>query len=140
MSPVQVDSEGLMAALAELAEHTRKESNLDCKFDCPHVVSVEDNLTAAHLYLIAQESVHNVIKHARARKIRISLVADGGLVLSIRDDGIGIPSPRPERNGLGLRIMRNRAAIVGATLTVKPAKPRGTIITCVLPRKNNEPR
>ena len=46
-------------------------------------------------------------------------------------------SSRPRTTaGLGLRIMQNRAAIIGATLTVEPAKPAGTLVTCTLARKN----
>jgi PAS domain S-box-containing protein len=137
--PVPVDSEGLMAALADLAEHTQLEGKVTCTFDCPEPVAVADNLTATHVYLIAQEAVHNAVKHARAQKVRISLTADGGLVLSVQDDGIGMPAQPPENQGLGLRIMRNRTVIIGATLTIKPAEPTGTVVTCVLARKNHAP-
>lgn len=54
--------------------------------------------------------------------------------------GIGISDPLAEdHGGLGLRIMRNRAAIIRATLTIEPAKPAGTLVTCALPRKYHEP-
>jgi PAS domain S-box-containing protein len=137
--PVAVDSEGLMAALTDLADRTHQEGKVTCTFDCPAPVSVADNLTATHLYLIAQEAVLNAVKHAQAQKVRISLTVAGGLALSVQDDGIGMPARPAEKQGLGLRIMRNRAAIIGATLTIKPAEPTGTVVTCVLARKNNEP-
>jgi two-component system CheB/CheR fusion protein len=137
--PVSVDSQGLMAALADLADRTQREGKVACTFDCPESVSVADNLTATHLYLIAQEAVHNALKHGQPRSIRISLESTHFLVLRVQCDGIGMPT-RPEANGgLGLRIMRNRAAIIGATLTIEPAKPRGTVVTCVLKRTNHEP-
>ena len=61
------------------------------------------------------------------------------LVLSVQDDGIGMPAqPAENHGGLGLRIMRNRAAIIRATLTIEPAKPTGTLVTCALARKNHE--
>jgi signal transduction histidine kinase len=59
---------------------------------------------------------------------------DGGLVLSVQDDGIGMPAQIAEGQGLGLRIMRNRAAIIGAKLTFEPAEPSGTVVTCTLAR------
>jgi signal transduction histidine kinase len=146
--PVPVDTEGLMAALAELADHTQQDGKVACVFDCPIPVSVADNLTATHLYLIAQEAVHNAVKHAQPRNIRITLEANGVLTLRVHDDGAGIPAQLvhaaanaadwPKENGLGLRIVRNRAAIIGATLTIEPAKPAGTVVTCVLTRKNYE--
>jgi two-component system, chemotaxis family, CheB/CheR fusion protein len=137
--PVAVDNEGLMAALSDLAERTQKESKVSCKFDCPEPVTVANNLTATHLYLIAQEAVHNAIKHAQPRNIRILLKSNDLLVLSVQDDGTGMPARATEKHGgFGLRIMRNRATIIGATLTTQPAEPTGTLVTCALARKNDE--
>jgi len=137
--PVAVDTEGLMAALSDLADRVQQEGKATCMFDCPEPVTVADNLNATHLYLIAQEAVRNAIKHARPRNIRISLKSNQRLVLRVLDDGIGMPArPTDKHGGLGLRIMRNRAAIIGATLTISPAEPTGTLITCALARKNHE--
>ncbi|HLW64666.1 MAG TPA: PAS domain S-box protein [Gemmataceae bacterium] len=138
--PVAVDRSGLMSALTDLAAQTQEENKLACVFDCPAPVAVADNLTATHLYLIAHEAVFNAVKHAQAHEIRIRLLSDGNLILSIQDDGVGMPVQLPEGRGLGLRIMRNRAAIIGAHLTIKPATPKGTVVTCVLPRSHHEHR
>jgi two-component system CheB/CheR fusion protein len=138
--PVAVDNEGLMVALDDLADRVLRECRVSCVFDCPTPVSVADNLTATHLYLIASEAVNNAVKHAHAKKIRITLKVEGGLVLRVQDDGIGIP-PRPAENRVsGFRIMLNRAQIIGAKLTIEPAKPTGTLVSCMLARKNNEPQ
>lgn len=137
--PVAVDAEGLMAALSDLSDHIQRDGKATCTFDCPEPVFVADNFTATHLYLIAQEAVHNAVKHARPTNIRISLESDGLLVLRVGDDGIGMPAdPTEGHGGLGLRIMRNRAAIIGATLTIQPAQPTGTLVTCSSVRKNHE--
>ncbi len=138
LCPVSVDAEGLTAALSDLASRIQQESKVTCVFDCPDPVLVEDNLIATHLYLIAQEAVHNAVKHARCRNIRISVRSDQLLVVRVEDDGIGIESRSTERHGgLGLCIMRNRAAIIHAMLTIEPAKPVGTVVTCALGRKKN---
>jgi two-component system CheB/CheR fusion protein len=137
--PVAVEGEGLMAALADLAHHTEQEGKVTCTFVCPTVVSLADNLTATHLYLIAQEAVHNALKHGQPRHIRIGLQSDPVLVLRVQCDGIGMPAGPAGNGGMGLRIMRNRAAIIGASLTIEPAEPRGTVVTCVLARKSNGP-
>jgi PAS domain S-box-containing protein len=135
--PVAVEAEGLMAALSDLAHRIQQEEKAACQFVCPVPVAVVDNFTATHLYLIAQEAVHNAVKHAQPRNVCISLEAKGSLLLSVRDDGTGMPAKRNENHGgLGLRIMRNRAAIIGATLTVQPAGQAGTLLTCALNRKN----
>jgi PAS domain S-box-containing protein len=119
--PVAVDSEGLMAALTDLALRTHQEAKVACTFDCPTPISVADNVTATHLYLIAQEAVHNALKHGRPRNVRISLRSNHLLVLCVQDDGTGMPARPTSLQGLGLRIMRNRAAILGAQLTIEPA-------------------
>jgi two-component system CheB/CheR fusion protein len=137
--PVAVDTEGLMASLADLADRIQQEGKVTCAFDCPQSVAVADNLAATHLYLIAQEAVHNAVKHAQARNLRITLRADEVLSLRVQDDGIGMPAPAAENEGLGLRIMRNRAALLGGILTIEPSQPRGTVVTCVLPRMIHEP-
>jgi signal transduction histidine kinase len=137
--PVAVDSAGLMAALSDLADRTRAERKVNCTLDCPEPVDVADNLVATHLYLIAQEAVHNALKHGKPRYIRIGLRSDHALALRVQDDGIGMAAGPSAAEGLGLRIMRNRAAIIGASLTFGPAEPAGTVVTCTLARKNHEP-
>lgn len=136
--PVAVDGEGLMAALADLAARTHQEGKVSCRFDCPESVVLADNLPATHLYLIAQEAVRNAVKHARSRNVHITLESNHRLVLRVTDDGIGMPVRETENPGLGLRIMRNRAAIIGAALTIEPGKPTGTRVTCSLARRNDE--
>jgi signal transduction histidine kinase len=133
--PVAVDAEGLMAALSDLAGRIQGEGRATCKFDCPKPVSIADNLTATHLYFIAREAVHNAVKHAKPMNIRIILESNGLLTLRVRDDGIGMPALAVDQEG-GLRIMRNRAAIISATLTIQPDEPIGTLVTCTLGRTN----
>jgi PAS domain S-box-containing protein len=134
--PVAVDSQGLMAALADLANRTQQEGKVACTFDCPEPVTVADNLTATHLYLIAQEAVHNAGRHAQAHNVRISLTSNDGLDLRVQDDGVGMPRDLAEPKGLGLRVMRNRAAIIGARLTLEAAQPSGTLVSCTLARRS----
>ncbi len=137
--PVAVDAEGLMAALTDLANRTQREGKASCIFDCSASVTVADNLTATQLYLIAQEAVHNALKHTQARNLRITLaIATGSLVLSVQDDGTGLPAEPERSSGMGLRVMRSRAAIIGARLTIEPARPTGTVVTCILARTNHE--
>jgi two-component system sensor histidine kinase UhpB len=69
-----------------------------------------------------------------ARHIELGLVkANDRLVLSIRDDGTGIGEPPDESKGLGIRLMRNRASLIGGRLEIGAAEGGGTIVRCVLP-------
>ncbi len=133
LNPVPVDSQGLMVALTDLVERMRLQSRVTCSFDCESPVAIEDNVVGTHLFHIAQEALSNALRHALAREVRISLQQnDLQIVLRIQDDGHGIPWPLQQREGLGQRIMKNRADMIGATLTIDRAKPKGTVVTCTL--------
>jgi signal transduction histidine kinase len=78
--------------------------------------------------------VNNAVRHSEAHTIGMTLRAqDGGLSLVIRDDGKGIVGPLDDTGGLGIRVMRNRAAVIGRILGIGPAAAGGTIVTCTLP-------
>jgi signal transduction histidine kinase len=91
------------------------------------------------LYRILQEALKNVEKHAHARHVIVHLTKPGNIVqLTINDDGIGFdpaqqPAPRKSQGGLGLLGMRERAAYVGGTLTVKSVRRAGTEIEIRIP-------
>jgi len=132
--PVDVHAEGLMEALAELAATTSDISGVHCGLRCDEVVSVDDNEVANHLYRIAQEAITNALKHGRPQHIWVELAAgDNHISLSVRDDGAGLPVDRVFE-GLGQRIMKYRARLMGATLVIGPAEQGGTLVSCTLPR------
>jgi PAS domain S-box-containing protein len=131
--PVQVDAAGLMAALAELASRTSELHGVNCTFECREQVLVGDNHTATHLYRIAKEAVTNALKHAGAENIMITLESDDqSVALRVRDDGEGFSPAAMESKGMGLRIMRYRAGLINAGLTVGPAEPGGTLVSCTI--------
>jgi PAS domain S-box-containing protein len=131
LSPVEVENNGLMSALHELAQSTGALFHVACSFQCPAPVLVRDNAAATHLYRIAQEAINNAVKHGRARSIVIRLAAEGKTVrLRVEDDGAGFQEPPAGHHGMGLHIMKYRSEVVGAKLTVAPAPKRGTIVTC----------
>lgn len=134
--PVDVDAEGLRTALAEFTAAVSHRHEILCLFDGDDNVRVYDNKVATHLFRITQEAVHNAVKHAHAEHIVVRLRADPlGLAMYVYDDGRGmVPSNGPP--GMGLRIMRYRAAAIGATLTITPNDDGGTLMSCILPRKD----
>ena len=132
LSPVELEAEGLMAALRELARTTKERFHIDCHFDSPRSVLIDDPATSTHLFRIAQEAVTNAIKHGRAQRVQITLLVEADEVhLEVTDDGSGFRDPSPEDKGMGLHIMHHRAAMIGATLTIQK-RPPGTVLTCKL--------
>jgi signal transduction histidine kinase len=133
--PVVLDAAGLMAALADLASSTERIFRVSCPFRCDQPVEVADNKAATQLYRIAQEAVANAIKHSHAERIEISLeLAQGMIVLTIRDNGRGLPGDDERRSsGMGLLTMSHRARMIGGTLTLTPDPLGGTIVQCHAP-------
>ncbi len=133
LCPVIVEPDGLMSTLPQLAETVTRMFKVTCVIECPRTVLVHDNNVATNLYRIAQEALSNAIKHGRARRTEIHLTADPQeLVLTIRDDGQGLPA-QPIRSGLGLGIMQYRANMVGGSLVIEPQPTGGTVVICRVP-------
>jgi PAS domain S-box-containing protein len=137
--PVDVDAQGLLAALEELALTTRQRSGIHCAFKGDREIQLRDNEVTTHLFRIAQEAVHNSVKHGRPKRIAISLTKPKGrITLAIRDDGLGIPVESKDRSGgLGLRIMQYRANAIGAHLSIEPTAAGGTLVRCSLKKEED---
>lgn len=132
LSPIQVGPDGLADGLAALVDGARAWSGIRCRLAVSGAIVLLDEDVAVHLYRIAQEAINNAIKHAQAANIRVELRnADHIIVLSVHDDGIGLAPPAEKAGGLGVHIMRYRAGIIGASLSVAAAAGGGTLVECV---------
>jgi len=140
LMPVELDERGLVSALDTLAATTGKLFDVTCQVECKEKVLMKDNAVAEHLYHIAQEAVNNALKHGKARKIEISLTTTRAKVattgkcgrgtLTICDDGTGFIFDKDTLDGLGLRIMEQRARMMDGIFHVKTAPGKGTVLTC----------
>jgi signal transduction histidine kinase len=138
--PLYVYERGLVSALAELAVKVNELPELTCTFQCDENLEIGDSFVATQLHAIAQEAVTNAMKHSRAERILISLHGNHeGVTLEICDDGRGIQCKSDQMTGMGLRIMRYRAGLVGAVLDIQPADGGGTLVTCRMPNPTAPP-
>jgi two-component system, LuxR family, sensor kinase FixL len=114
---------------------------LACRFSGQAAVKLADANIASQVYRIAQEAVNNAVKHSKGRTIRIRLSQRRGrIALSVRDTGIGFARTTGATDGMGQRIMRYRADMIGATLKIESARGKGTTVTCVLPLSTGRTR
>ena len=91
--------------------------------------------TADHLYRIAQEALTNALKHAGARQVDIALeLAPARVRLVVTDDGGRPPAGTVPTDAMGLKIMRHRAAAIGAELVAGPGEYGGWRVVCDCPR------
>jgi len=92
-----------------------------------------DMVRRRHIYLLYKEALHNVVRHARAHTVNITLARDrSGIRLTVRDDGIGF-DPRFERPGGGMASMRRRAKTLGAALEIDSRPGSGTTVRLTIP-------
>ncbi|WP_161604501.1 PAS domain S-box protein [Roseiconus nitratireducens] len=130
--PGRLDQMGLVEALRELASRTDQLSGITCAFKCERPIQIGDDLTATHLYRIAQEALTNALKHARPEHILVALeYEDGQIVLRVADDGKGFDLAR-RSDGMGLKTMQYRASLIGAGLTVEAVETGGTLVSCTV--------
>ena len=86
------------------------------------------------LYRIAQEALHNIVKHAHARTVFLSLSRqDGELILEVRDDGKGFDPTEAFPGHLGLRSIQERVALLGGTYSLESAPAQGTCLRVRIP-------
>ena len=131
LSPVEIEPNGLMSALNNLAINATNLFRVQCSFECPQLVLLDNRISATHLYRIAQEAIGNAVKHGKAKKIVISLKhVDQELVLTMKDDGVGFSQDGRGVEGMGLRIMEYRADMIGAMLRIDSVKGGGTTVAC----------
>jgi signal transduction histidine kinase len=144
LCPVNFETEDLASALERLARNTREDYNIPCEAEsCSGKLGL-DPAAAIHLYRIAQEAVHNAVKHASPSRISVRLFQDAhALTLSVADDGPGIPETAAITPGMGLELMKYRASLLHGNLEVRRLRPtegRGTLVSCTVPAQaSNSP-
>jgi len=134
LHPTKLQTLGLVESLRSLCGDIATQSGVRVFFVHENVPSVVDPRVALCLYRIAQEALHNVVRHSGAREAELRLhIEHESLVLQIADSGIGFESKKAERAGLGLVSMRERVALVNGQLELHALPGRGTRIGVRVP-------
>jgi two-component system sensor histidine kinase UhpB len=133
LRPEALTDLGLAKALAALATRVEEESGVPIQLSV--TADLDDLGDEAELvvYRVAQESLTNAIRHARATRVELTLErsGDGSVVLGVRDDGVGLAGgPEPRHGILG---MRERAMMIGATLAIEDRPGGGVVVTLTAP-------
>ncbi len=140
LRPSALDDFGLVPAVERLAGNLSERSDL--------LVDIEARLgdrrlpTEAEtaLYRIVQEALTNVVKHAHARRVSITLVRkENSAVVVVEDDGRGFEPDAVRRGALGFVGMRERVALVGGRLTVESSPGAGTTLVAEVPLPKQPP-
>jgi signal transduction histidine kinase len=134
LRPSALDDFGVVAALERLAASFGEQTGITVDFE----TSLADERLPAEvetaLYRIVQESLTNVVKHARARHVSVLLARKGGAIKAVvEDDGQGFDPAGDRHDGFGLVGMRERLALLGGRLEVESSSEAGTTIVAEVP-------
>jgi two-component system sensor histidine kinase UhpB len=126
LRPEMLEELGLVSALTELTRTFARTSGVEVERRFGESLPQLAPATELAVYRVAQESLTNVARHARATRVDIALEPRAsGIVLVVRDDGRGLGAAREEQGGL--RSMRERAVLVGGRLAVRDAPSGGGV-------------
>ena len=132
-------NEGIGMALMSLAGTTKTRTGILTEASIADPLPHPDPETSTHLYRIAQEGVSNACRHGAPKHIRLSLNSTGDqLKLVVEDDGRGFDSSNNSSGGIGLNLMRHRAALLGGTLEIETDPGQGTRVICILPANQTQ--
>lgn len=139
LATLDLAEKDLPTALGDLAAHARDLFGISCRFQPRGPMPPLDPALVTQLYKIAQEALTNAIKHGKAKRVSIALAnGDNHIVLTIQNSGRPFPALRSQVTGMGLRIMNYRARLIGASLNIKAAGNRGTLVICSVPLENKK--
>jgi signal transduction histidine kinase len=138
LRPPVLDTLGLGAALYVLAEEWEAQSGVEVQLDFPADATLRGlpGEVAVNLFRVVQEALANVVRHAQARQVKLSMVWQGGrLALTVQDDGQGFlmpgdPHELTRQGHFGLVGMRERVQLVGGQMMLESIPGKGTTV-CV---------
>lgn len=132
LRPSALSNLGLIPALEILTKEFTQRSGLQLSLEL--INTATDDADRLALYRLVQEALTNVLRHAKAKHVRVSLSeAEGWLQLSVRDDGQGFDPTQVGAGHHGLLGMRYRIESLGGTLQLLSAPGRGTLVLARLP-------
>ena len=132
LQPIDFERDGLAVVLQHRLSAVEGRADINTR------LTVDDNISLSlekelALYFIAQEALNNILKHARAKNVTVSLKnKKSNIVLEVEDNGCGFDPKTTDWGGIGMRSMRERAVQIGGRLKISSAPGQGTKITVTL--------
>jgi signal transduction histidine kinase len=133
--PTLLDNMGLVTALRWQVEQRCSQAGLRLECDLPEESPALDGDRSIAIFRCVQELMSNVLKHAKATRVKLSLRSSGdSLVVAMEDDGVGLPDGALRQSGShGLKQVAFRMQAVGGEVTTERVVPHGTRVTLTVP-------
>jgi signal transduction histidine kinase len=137
LRPQALDELGLIGAIEWQTETFARRYGIRTAFDAASDRVDLDSGRATAVFRMFQEMLNNVARHAKATRVDVKIALPSrALILTVRDNGRGVPVSGTPRNGYGLLGMRERTLLLGGELKIQVGKPRGTAIEVTIPLPN----
>ena len=139
LRPIYLEDLGLVASLEMLVREMEQSTNLPIAFSSRGLERRLDPQVEMSLYRMAQESLNNIIHHAKAKHAWVDLdFGEKELAVQIRDDGVGFnvpanPAEFPEKGHFGLLGLQERSELIHADLKIVSSPGKGTTVSIRLP-------
>ena len=128
MQPIDVDKDGLISVLHHRLAAVEGRADIKARLLADEEITISKDKEIA-LYYIAQEALNNILRHARAKSISVTLKQGRkNVILEIRDDGCGFDSKKVDRAGLGLRNMKERTSQINGKIKRISKPDQGTTV------------
>ncbi|WP_298404356.1 sensor histidine kinase [uncultured Chloroflexus sp.] len=135
LRPIEIGQLGFTGALRRFVAEFAEQNDWDISIDLNELPPDLPPVLELAAFRFVQEALNNTAKHAQARRVWVKLgVRDHGLIIHVRDDGVGFnPGEEPPAGHLGLRQMRERAAALDGQVTIISRPGHGTEVRVWLP-------
>jgi two-component system sensor histidine kinase UhpB len=134
LSPRVLEELGLLAGLRREAQLVSRHTGIAGNLQLPEEIQPLSREQEVAIYRSVQEALHNIAKHSHARRFSVKLdVAASKVTVLIEDDGVGFSPRTATDRGFGLEGMRERAAALGGSVTVRSGQGKGARIRLVFP-------
>lgn len=135
LRPIEIGQLGFTGALRRFVAEFAEQNDWDAEIDLTDLPPDLPPVLELAAFRFVQEALNNTAKHAHARRVWVKLgVRDQGLIIHVRDDGVGFnPGEEPPAGHLGLRQMRERAAALDGQVTIISRPGHGTEVRVWLP-------
>jgi len=134
LNPGRLDNVALVDAIRDYVRKFQQYTGIECLLNLPKEELALDTNQSATIFRIIQESLNNVVKHAQASEVHVTLKKRGkSLLLTIEDNGIGLKLDEHKEQSFGLLGIRERALMVGGKARIKSQPGKGTKISASIP-------
>ena len=140
LRPGILDELGVVAAIKWVAKNFQGRTGISCKVVVEGTGRISDSARATTIFRIVQEALTNVMRHAAASQVKVSLEKKGDtLIVEVRDNGIGIKEEMIfDSKSLGLVGIRERVLLLGGEASISGKPGEGTLVRVILPIEEGE--